>query len=126
MQIGNTDIFALLIGLLLSLVGGWIVCGTFMMVLRKISGITKRTDIKTVPPALTGLVERLFFSILVAVQLPGVAPAMIAWIALKMASNWNRDNEDPNGRFHRFAALLTGIISMLFALWGGLIIASGT
>ena len=113
-------------GLIVSLVGGWIACGIFMFFLRKWRGITKRTDVKTVPPALTGLVERVFFTFLVSVTPAGAGPTMIAWIALKMASNWNRDNNDVNGRFHRIAALLTGLLSMLFALFGGLIVASGT
>src|SRR3989442_1456443 len=43
-----------------------------------------------VPPWLTGIIERLFFTVAVAFDLSGVATAMMAWMAIKLATNWNR------------------------------------
>ena len=80
------------------------------------------------PAWLTGLVERLFFTIIVAVDLSGIAIAMLAWLGLKLAINWNRlgidlgveHSEILRARFG-FSAALAGLVSMIFALIGGLI-----
>ena len=102
------------------------ICGVFLSTLRRLSHVNKASDRATVSPVLTGLMERFFFTILVAVKLPGVAGAMIAWIAVKMASNWNSDNEQEDRRFNRFAALLTGLLSMSVATIGGLYISTAS
>jgi hypothetical protein len=73
-----------------------------------------------VPAWLTGLVERVFFTVLVAVEVPGVPTAMIAWLGAKMAANWNRQPGDgPAVRAGAVTALLGGLLSMLFAYVGG-------
>jgi hypothetical protein len=81
---------------------------------------------KRVTPALTGTLERLFFLILIGYQVPGGAAAMIGWLGLKLATNWNHPDwkDSPRARTRAFVALLTGLVSMLYALLGGLI-ASG-
>ena len=43
-----------------------------------------------VPSWLTGTIERLFFTTAVAFELSGVATAMMAWMGVKLAANWNR------------------------------------
>ena len=66
-----------------------------------------------VPGWLTGLTERLFFTIVVAFDISGTATAMMGWLGAKMATNWNRTPQpDPAGAI---SALVTGLISMLFA-----------
>jgi hypothetical protein len=79
----------------------------------------------SVKPELTGFIERSFFVVLVAFQVEEAATAMIAWLGVKLAANWQR--EAPKGHSlearidYTFAALLAGLLSMLFALIGGLI-----
>jgi hypothetical protein len=83
---------------------------------------------KRTSPWLTGLLERIFFTLAVAMNAPGVLPAMITWLGLKLAANWNRTrtitkNEEVTIKNYAFAALVTGLLSMLFAYVGGLIIS---
>ena len=74
-----------------------------------------------VPPFVTGAIERLFFSVLVAFGVEGFAAAMVGWLAIKLATNWNRDiwKKTPTARLYGFSALVAGLISMLFAFLGG-------
>jgi hypothetical protein len=63
----------------------------------------------------------------VALEVQGTAPAMMGWLALKLATNWNRKDmeSDPKARPFAFTALLSGLVSMLFAALGGLICRGG-
>jgi len=90
-----------------------------------------------VHPALTGFIERFFFTIvvgLVGLKFHGILSGMMAWLGLKLAANWNRpepannsNSEDKSMKNTRsLVALLAGLISMLFALIGGLICAGVT
>ncbi len=48
---------------------------------------------------------------------------MIGWITLKMVTNWNRPSTDKDQKTTgAFSALLAGLVSMLFAIIGGLIV----
>ena len=88
------------------------------------SPVQTRPTESGIPAWLTGATERLLFTMLVAFDFDGIAPAMMAWLALKLASNWNRLGREV-GRFGAFSALLAGALSMLFSLAGGLIIRRG-
>jgi hypothetical protein len=80
---------------------------------------------KRTPPPLTGLLERVFFTVAVAMNASGVLPAMMTWLVLKLAANWQyRDDTDsPVTKANRkFRAILAGLVSMLFAYVGGLLI----
>ncbi len=75
-----------------------------------------------------GLLERFFFTLAVAFNIPGVGVAMLAWIAAKMAANWNNRKPSVNIteddlKSDRLSALQGGITSMFFALLGGLVCA---
>ena len=74
-------------------------------------------------PKVTGLIERTFFTLIVAFDVSGGAVAMIAWLGAKMAVNWNRQSGDNSvvNRALSMTALQTGMVSLLFALIGGLI-----
>jgi hypothetical protein len=76
-----------------------------------------------IPVGMTGFIERLFFTTAVAFELSGVATAMIAWIVVKLAADWNRPTTpaDPAGTL---SAALGSLVSMLFALAGGMICRS--
>ena len=89
-------------------------------------------DTRPVPGRLTGITERLFFTVIIAFQVSGAAVAMMAWLGAKMAANWNRQVAETQGdpvenvrrRRGAIAALVTGLVSMLFAAVGGLIAGS--
>jgi sterol desaturase/sphingolipid hydroxylase (fatty acid hydroxylase superfamily) len=116
------------LGLLVAIVGGLIVTAAFHWLLGRYLRLPpkdKLRQVRRVPASLTGIVERLFFAVLVGFQVSGAPTAMIAWIALKLATNWNNPKWNEAQRFRAFAyrALLTGLVSMLCALVGGMIAA---
>ena len=67
--------------------------------------------------------ERGFFTIIVAFNVSGAAIAMISWIIVKMATNWHiiARSEKPLDRGVALSSLLGSMISMSFALIGGLV-----
>jgi hypothetical protein len=74
------------------------------------------------PAALTGFVERVFFTILVASNVSDILTGMIGWLALKLGANWQsrKDEMDEEVRTnYAFSALLAGLVSMLMAYLGG-------
>jgi hypothetical protein len=74
------------------------------------------------PAALTGFVERVFFTILVATDVPDILTGMMGWLALKLGANWQsrKDEIDEEIRTnYAFSALLSGLVSMLMAYLGG-------
>ncbi len=82
---------------------------------------------RRVPSWFTGLVERLFFTILVGVHGITLPPVlMMTWIGLKLATNWNNKayEAQPGLRVFAFRSLVLGLLSMTFALIGGLICLS--
>ncbi|SRR5207302_3230067 len=116
---------AWILGLALSLLGGWVFAWAFLEVLRKLLrlGPKHSSDQARVPAWLTGIVERSFFTVLVALHVQGVPTAMIGWLGIKLASNWNHPSapKGPTTRAQAFLALLAGLISLAFAYFGGLI-----
>lgn len=109
------------VGLLFSLYIGHLVIEVFLDSLHKRIGHPQETE-GEVPREVTGVIERLLFTILVGAGVEGFPTAMIAWLALKMASNWNfvDRSTEPSSRPFALAALLAGVISMLFAFLGGM------
>jgi hypothetical protein len=82
-----------------------------------------------IPNWVIGLFERTFFTILVASNISGTSLAMIAWIALKMLSHWNmmsKERENITIRSLALSGLIGNLLSMLFALIGGLICRGAT
>lgn len=69
----------------------------------------------------TGFLERSFFTIVVGLKYPGVLGAMMAWLGLKLGANWAHSILKGKKLVTSYAlvALLTGLVSMLFALIGG-------
>jgi len=81
-----------------------------------------------IPGWLIGIIERVTFTFLVAFDVSGTAAAMFAWVALKMATDWNRltaDVESIGARSLGLSTLVGDIVSLLFALVGGLICRQG-
>ncbi len=118
-------------GLLVSVVIGGPVTWLFLKLLRQHMRLEKEDedpDTLAVPPWLLGMLERLFFTIVIAFQVPGAAVAMMVWLTVKMAANWNRP-QIPNDKIvstrrsrRAMSALLAGLVAMGFALIGGLIV----
>jgi len=117
------------LGLFTSLVVGSWVTGFFLRRVRRrldrLRGLRGDSDpapwhgVQDIPPWLTGVIERLFFTVVVAFNVPGAVVAMIAWLGVKMATDWNRPPATPPAG--AMSALLGGLVSMLFAVAGGLI-----
>lgn len=116
------------VGLFFSLYVGHLVTECFLDYLHEWMGYSKtksfppspKSSRRSVPRELTGFIERLLFTILVGAGVEGVLTAMMAWLALKMASNWNFPGKK-SPRPLAMSALLAGGISMLFAFFGGMI-----
>lgn len=71
------------------------------------------------------MVERLFFAVAVAFEVPGVLVAMIGWIAAKIAVNWGeyaRGQDLVGAKNRHFTAIMSGLVSMFIALIAGLIL----
>lgn len=87
-----------------------------------------RSRVKGVPAWLIGLAEGVFFTTVVAFEIGGAAVAMMGWLTVKMLSGWNRgDSNFPkpyqeHQKGMAFTALFGGLISLLFATIGGLIL----
>jgi hypothetical protein len=82
---------------------------------------------KRTPPWLTGLLERVFFTLAVAMNATGVVPAMMTWLIAKLAANWQYRGDIPSERDkanYKFSAIIVGLLSMLFAYVGGVLINS--
>lgn len=115
------------VGIGISLVVGHLVTWTFLLVLRRSIGLGAKPSLsqdgKRVPGWVLGLVERLFFTVLVGLKIPGAPAAMMGWLALKLATNWNHPDwkDKPDIRAFALSALLAGLVSMLFALLGGIV-----
>jgi hypothetical protein len=76
------------------------------------------------PATVLGVIERIFFGALVAFDISATAAAMVTWIFVKMATDWNRilvAGSKKGPRSLAFGSLLASMISLFFALIGGLI-----
>lgn len=87
-------------------------------------GIDEETEIKhRLQPFLVGVFERTFFTVLLALNVQGVAAGLMLWVAAKMLSGWNRAQVDNfANRVRSFNALMMNLTSLMFAVLGGLII----
>jgi len=121
--------YTFLLGLGIALLGGgiaaWIFSATSIWFFDLPSKSKKALN--RIPPWLTGLVERSFFVTLIAnsVNLDGIPEAMIGWLAIKLAINWQKldAQKNPEAQTRGLLALLTGAISLAFAYIGGAIIS---
>jgi nitrate/nitrite transporter NarK len=76
----------------------------------------------TIQPILIGILERLVFSFLVAMEVSGVPTAIVGWMALKMASGWNRIvSGETKYKMLAFNGLIVSLLSLFFAVLGGLV-----
>ena len=110
--------YKLLVGLLVSVGGGYVVVGLLVKCLRYFTGDKPRRA--SVPAAITGLIERAVFTLLIAYEVEDIGTLMAGWLALKLASNWNRpERTGKDTAAFAFTALLAGLVSMAVAALGG-------
>ena len=129
-----------LYGLLASIIGGhFVVCGLGFLLKVGIEraqrkqdwGIPKEAEraLQNVPyfSALTGVIERGFFTILVGLGVPG-APAIAGpFFIVKMATGWHRiGSTEPYIRMYGFRSLMLNIVSIGIGIISGWIIAKNT
>ncbi len=118
-----------MIGYAISLIGGGYFAWLFLGFMRSkwMLGPKPETDADRIWPWLTGVVERSAFTTLIVIGLSDIGTMMMAWLGLKLATNWNHPDfrNDPRARSHAFAALLAGLISMAFAYAGGVYASYG-
>lgn len=118
-----------ILGLGFSLLVGHFAVEHFLRRLRKYMALGDKPalpdPLKRVPPWLTGGLERLFFTLLVAFNVSGTPAAMVGWLALKLATNWNHPDfkDNSQARSFAFSGLVAGLLSMSVALIGGRICA---
>jgi hypothetical protein len=110
-----------IVGLAFAVVAGGIVTPFFLYPLRWGLKLRKKRPPGRVPAWLTGAVERFVFCVFVGLDVSGAGTAMMAWLGLKLATNWNHVEmtSEPSARTFAFSALVAGLVSMLFAVLGG-------
>lgn len=123
-------------GYIWSLGVGWLVVECLYCCMnRRIDNASKKNDgapndtkkREGVPPALTGLIERLVMTTIVVVHPPSAITAMVGWLGLKTAAGWKKyvpDNSVDGKRKdaqRSFLAALCGLLSMFMAGTGGLL-----
>ena len=122
------------LGAITSLLGGALACFVFDRLVRRWLGAPNPdAPRRRVPPWFTGTIERIFFTTLVVFDVSGYPVAMIVWLAAKMAATWTgrgtprNDSEEEEAkrandyRISSSITLMNGLVSMTFALIGGLI-----
>lgn len=74
-----------------------------------------------------GTIERFFFMVAVAFSVTGAILGMMGWITLKTATNqnWIEAKKDEKFGTRAMCSLLSSMVSMLFALFGGLFCLKG-
>ena len=124
-----------LIGLAFSLVLGTLVTTGFYAFMRWWVNYPPKPKYRGIPSWLTGLVERVVFTLAIgltdATEAPITPIAMLGWLGLKLAVDWTRPVEVEGRKptadevgwraSGAMLALLTGLISMAFAFGGGLL-----
>ena len=70
---------------------------------------------------LTGVIERIFFTCIIASGISGAAISMIAWITIKAQLHFKVFTDESGDVRRLYLALLGSIGSLLFALAGGMI-----
>lgn len=113
-------ILSVIIGLLLALGAGHFVVGAFLNYLETAAKLAARSTEGRVPPAITGAFERALAFLLTAFS---GEELILAWIAAKLAANWQRAAPDPKSereyRTRALIGLMCGVVSVGFGFVGG-------
>ncbi|ODR95191.1 hypothetical protein AUC70_05645 [Methyloceanibacter stevinii] len=107
------------------------IVGPFTRWVREQSQVSSEKLYPHVPSGLLGTFERALAFVLVAFAVPQTGTILIAWLAAKLAANWQRregsgnDKEDAIVRANTFIALMGGVLSLGLGALGGLIAGYG-
>ena len=119
--------FSWSLGFLFSLGLGWFFTGVLHKGLRWYLNSEQPPE-PHIAPWFVGMIERFIFTAFVGLVGASMVPAMIGWIAIKMAANWNRGRtndkrsmSEETVRALAISTLLVNLVSMFFSLVGGLI-----
>ncbi|HXE67479.1 MAG TPA: hypothetical protein VN630_10570 [Rhodanobacteraceae bacterium] len=118
--------YPILVGYLVTLVGGGVASWAFISIVSRVISLPKKKPndgSPRVPPWLTGVIERSFFFLILMLGVSGVVEAMMGWLALKLAANWQRYdiNQMPSAHTRAVLALAAGLVSLAFVFIGGAI-----
>lgn len=115
-------------GLAAAMVAGHFGTGWFLEFLERSAGLGRRSEEKRVPAWITGGFERLLTFGLVVTDFPGFQNVILAWLAAKLAANWQRaepanatEIERQEYRTRAQIALMAGVLSIAFAYFGGMV-----
>jgi hypothetical protein len=134
MEIKDQIAFLWILGPVVALVLGHLWATSFLKVMRNriyYRAVKNKEEIEPVftfslpvPATVLGVIERIFFGALVAFDISATGAAMVTWILVKMATDWNRilaQKGESGPRALAFTSLSASMISLFFALIGGLI-----
>lgn len=113
------------VGFIVSVAGGWVTLPVLRRVLDWAMNVKPDAGRPGLCPAIVGMAERGFFTAAVAWSVPGTVVGMMVWISAKMAANWEARPDGHRVRTYRIRALVLDLVSMGFALAGGLIARPG-
>ncbi|MGX5827330.1 hypothetical protein [Mesorhizobium sp. 43Arga] len=118
-------------GLAAALIAGHFGTDSFFRYLNRSAGLELRPTPKRLPPAVTGMFERALTFLLVVSDFPSFQNVILAWLAAKLAANWQRTEPTNSSDEDRLAyrsraliAVMTGIVSIAFGYFGGRIAAA--
>jgi len=117
-----------ILGLIIYFFMAHVITGFLLCQIRKSSGIPcNDTNYTIIKAWIVGLTERTFFMLCTVFELTGLIIGIIAWITIKSVVNHQqlfKGDKIPSTKVRKaaFSSLLGSLISMLFAVGGGLII----
>lgn len=124
------SVLLFLLGLAIAL-GSNFVVKAFSDWVREKSQVPPKPNYPRVPSWVLGTFERLLAFVVVAFNIPQAGTIFIAWIAAKLAANWQRrdaktdDREAAIIRASTFIALMSGVLSLALGSLGGYIARCG-
>ncbi len=132
MKVTITLIISWTVGILISSLLGKIIIEKFMKILdnsiKKVSVQRKWAKSKfqgvTIPyfPSLIGIIERLFFTILLGLHFDVIASFAGPYLIVKMATGWNRiTSTAPIDRAYSFRSLFGSLVSISIGILCGLL-----
>ena len=118
------------VGLVVAWPLGYLVVEWLIRILNRLCDLPPKPEGPAFPAWLLGLFERALAFVLVVAKRDQIAVVLIAWMAAKLAINWQRPVEqsaaqsEPERRIRGFITLIAGVVSLSFGILGG-VIASG-
>ncbi len=133
-------LFFLFVGLVVALGVGHLVVTCFLTAVRTSFGYPAQRKGTILWPWFTGLFERTLAFVVALADVDGAYAVLIAWMAAKLALNWQRPaapeadkpvndkkrpTNDEERRIYGFSALMAGVLSLGIGVIGGIIARCG-